>query len=182
MNYLKVHTSKAQCGFGVYVTFLLSVTVKTSLLSSWKAYLPSSVTKRPNIKSWNETEQTHGLHKAEILRVSVKFLKKLNYWRNESNISLSAELSLRRPLCPGRHVLPQEGDGAGPAQICSSALPCEPCRYITASCSCRWSHSRIKAAKPTQIMSPTIPKWDRRYKGTCVWGWEVVLISKAVPI
>lgn len=182
MNYLKVQTSEAQCGFGVHVTFLLSVTVKESLLSSWKAYLPSSATKRPHIKSRNKTEQTHALHKAEILWASVKFLKKQNYWRNQSNISLSAELSLRSSLSPGWHVLPQKGDGAGRAQICSSALPCEPCRYITASCSCRWSHSRIKTAKPTQIMSLTIPKWARHYRGTCVWGWEVVLIGEAVQI
>lgn len=54
----------------------------------------------------SKTEQSLGLHKAELLWASVKFLKKLNYQGNQSNISLSAELFLPSPL---QAVLQQEG-------------------------------------------------------------------------
>lgn len=147
------------CGFSVcvYLWFLPSDPVKC--LCFWvERLVPSSVTKRHHSKQdWTIPWIAQG---------SKPFRHQWNSWRNWITRKSKQYLIICRVL-PAQSPLScaPAGEGwAGPAEICSSALPWEPCRYLTASCQGRWSHSRMKRAKPALIRSVTIPKWARHCK------------------
>lgn len=96
------YTSKAQRDFGTCVYELPSDYQRQSpSLFNWKSYLSSSVIKWLHISSWNKIEHNLDLDREEIFWASVKFLNKMNYWRNQNNISLSPEFVLHSPLHPG---------------------------------------------------------------------------------
>lgn len=145
------------CGFSVCIFAVPPLwPSQVSLLLSWKAC--SFVTKRHCSKQdWTIPWIAQG---------SKPFGHQWNSWRNWITRKSKQYLIICQAL-PAQSppsCAPAGGGWAGPAEICSSALPWEPCRYLTASCQGRWSHSRMKRAKPALMRSVTIPKWARHCK------------------
>lgn len=143
------------CGFSVCLSVVPPLwPSQVSLLLSWKACTFLCNKKMPLKTRLNNSLIAQGRKPSG---------HQWNSWRNWITRKSKQYLIICRAL-PAQSppsCAPAGGGWAEPAEICSSALPWEPCWYLTASCQGRWSHSRMKRAKPALIRSVTIPKWAR---------------------